>query len=115
MVPIMRSALLLSLCTHLPRWCQGSWGEAGSARSSPLSCLQENQHSKKEKEEQHMAELATNAKNDEEVIAKLHKVTAWAGCDHMLLCCSVTLVIPAPGWQSGDCTLPSCTKSSSWG
>ena len=32
-----------------------------------------------------MAELATNAKNDEEVIAKLHKVTIQAGCDRMLL------------------------------
>ena len=73
MVPSMWPALLVSPCNHLPGWCQGSW--AGSVSSSALSCLQENQHSKKEKEEQHMAELATNAKNDEEVIAKLHKVT----------------------------------------
>ena len=53
--------------------------QACSSSSTALACLQENQHSKREKEEQHMAELATNAKNDEEVIAKLHKVTVCAG------------------------------------
>ena len=78
-------------------------GQARSARSAALSCLQENQHSRREKEEQHMAELATNAKNDEEVIAKLHKVTVQAGCDQKLVRKRL-LVGSAPGVAGSGAT-----------
>ena len=117
-VPSMRPAWPLSLCSQIPGRCQGlgsSMAQTCSASLAALSCLQENQHYKKEKEEQHMAELATNAKNDEEVIAKLHKVIAQAGCDRMVLY-KCLLVRPASGVAGvGDCTLLSCTRFLDWG